>query len=98
MRLSGLMFLNISHNRLTGTIPMNIGGLEQLESLDLSNNQLNGEIPTGLMGLTFLSKLNLSNNQLWGRGSFWEATGYFQCIIFRQQSRSLWPSTCEAVS
>ena len=37
--------LNLSNNRLSGTIPAQIGDLGSLQSLDLSNNRLTGSIP-----------------------------------------------------
>ncbi|KAG5560522.1 hypothetical protein RHGRI_003741 [Rhododendron griersonianum] len=63
----GLQLLNISHNKLTGTIPSSLAKLTELESLDLSQNLLSGQIPGQLTQLTFLSILNVSHNRLTGR-------------------------------
>nr|XP_010917300.2 receptor-like protein kinase 5 [Elaeis guineensis] len=63
--LKGLTALNLSHNQLTGEIPVSIGWLQVLKTLDLSANQLSGMIPAaiGHLGCTFL---NLSSNRLSG--------------------------------
>ena len=59
--------LNFTNNRLTGSIPAELGGLVKLQSLDLSRNQLNGVIPaevfTDCNNLVFF---NVSSNELNG--------------------------------
>ena len=52
--------------RLTGTIPAELGGLTNLERLTLSDNYLTGPIPAELGGLTNLQSLTLSDNYLTG--------------------------------
>jgi hypothetical protein len=37
--------LNISHSRLSGTIPIDLGKFQLLESLYLNENQLVGDVP-----------------------------------------------------
>ena len=65
--LKGLTGANLSHNRISGTIPAGtFGRLVQLEELDLSYNQLSGGIPQDLTSLDSLSTLNLAHNQLEG--------------------------------
>ena len=65
--LQGLTGANLSHNRISGTIPVGtFGRLMQLEELDLSYNQLSGGIPQDLTSLDSLSTLNLAHNQLEG--------------------------------
>ncbi|KAL3753526.1 hypothetical protein ACJRO7_000863 [Eucalyptus globulus] len=65
--------LDLSSNKLIGSIPeeltlllklrgLNLSHMESLESLDLSNNHLSGAIPQSFSAFTFLSKLNLSHN------------------------------------
>jgi Leucine-rich repeat (LRR) protein len=57
-----LKTLELTGNRLTGTIPESIGTMTMLESLDLSFNEgITGTIQTSLAGLTSLTKLGLSN-------------------------------------
>ncbi|XP_068336360.1 MDIS1-interacting receptor like kinase 2-like [Pyrus communis] len=61
-----LMSLNLSHNTIFGTIPLEIGFLKSLRTLDLTGNNINGSIPheVGMLGnLTFLS---LHDNKLSG--------------------------------
>ena len=65
--LQGLTGVNLSHNRIGGTIPAGtFGRLRQLEVLDLSYNQLSGGIPQDLTSLDNLNTLNLAHNQLEG--------------------------------
>lgn len=58
--------VNISSNRISGTIP-NFVGLYQLEDLDMSNNQLDGSIPIFFRETPILKNLNLAKNKLSGR-------------------------------
>ena len=65
--LQGLTAANLSHNRISGTIPAGtFGRLMHLEVLDLSYNHLNGCIPQDLTYVDSLSTLNLAHNQLEG--------------------------------
>jgi Leucine-rich repeat (LRR) protein len=58
--------INISNNKLSGNIPVEIGRLKQLRSLGLSNNNFSGNIPNQISELTNLEILDLSRNQLLG--------------------------------
>jgi Leucine-rich repeat (LRR) protein len=58
--------LNLGNNKLTGTIPKEIGQLKSLAELNLSFNYLSGYIPQQLCSLTNLEALDLSNNYLTG--------------------------------
>ncbi|WOK95059.1 hypothetical protein Cni_G03766 [Canna indica] len=62
--LGNLTNLNLSSNKISGTLPMNIGNFELMESLDLSHNQFSGEISAQLSSLSKLRVLNLSRNSL----------------------------------
>ena len=53
-------------DRLTGTVPPELGEIAELSTLDLSRNYLNGSIPPELGSLTNLWGLDLSNNYLSG--------------------------------
>ena len=58
--------LDLTENRLIGSIPPALGQLGQLQMLDLAFNDLSGEIPPELAGLTNLQTLNLGFNSLSG--------------------------------
>ncbi|CAJ1976578.1 unnamed protein product [Sphenostylis stenocarpa] len=65
---SGVTFLSLSNNFLSGSIPSNIGqDMSQLEGLDLSGNLITGSIPSSMRLLYALSFLDLSNNSLSGK-------------------------------
>ena len=58
--------LNLSENQLTGSIPAELGNLDQLGRLYLYSNQLAGSIPAELGNLGRLNTLYLFDNQLTG--------------------------------
>ena len=58
--------LDLHGNNLKGSMPYEIGGLSELESLNLSDNDLTGPIPAVLGSLTSLQYLDLSQNNLTG--------------------------------
>ena len=58
--------MNLSHNRLSGPIPPELGQLTNLAKLYLNNNSLAGPIPPELGNLTNLMWLDLSSNKLTG--------------------------------
>ena len=58
--------ITLRFNRLTGSIPPELGQLSQLTYLSLLFNQLTGSIPPELGQLSQLTKLILSSNQLTG--------------------------------
>ncbi len=65
--LTKLKRLDLSHNRLTGVLPLRFGSLGemQLQELLLHDNMLSGEIPSWPQ-LSQLVHLDLHNNQLCG--------------------------------
>jgi len=63
-QLVSLRTLDLSGNRLSGTIPT-LTGLVNLQSLHLSRNLLNGSIPS-LSGLTALERFDVRTNLLTG--------------------------------
>jgi Leucine-rich repeat (LRR) protein len=58
--------LNLSSNQLSGTIPMQLSYLTELQTLNLSSNQISGTIPKELGTLTKLTEFDLGANQLSG--------------------------------
>ena len=58
--------LVLTWNQLSGSIPVELGSLSNLQELYLYYNQLSGSIPAELGSLANLRELDLSNNQLSG--------------------------------
>ncbi|KAL3508794.1 hypothetical protein ACH5RR_028195 [Cinchona calisaya] len=61
-----LVNLSLNGNRISGTIPKEIGNISTLANLTLSFNQLSGTIPQELGNLKLLEKLTLSSNNWTG--------------------------------
>nr|BAC99050.1 brassinosteroid receptor [Pisum sativum] len=59
-----MIFLDVSHNMLSGTIPKEIGEMTYLYVLHLSHNNLSGSIPQELGKMKNLNILDLSYNKL----------------------------------
>ena len=64
--MAGLKELDLSDNKISGSIPSEIGNLTTLTSLNLSSNNITGSIPAELGNLTNLTNLDLGNNDLTG--------------------------------
>ena len=62
----GVSSLSLSHHRLNGEIPSELGNLANLEMLNLFQNQLTGAIPPELGNLSNLTDLHLTSNDLTG--------------------------------
>ncbi|EMS52374.1 Tyrosine-sulfated glycopeptide receptor 1 [Triticum urartu] len=58
--------LDLSNNKFTGEIPLEIGQLKAVLSLNFSFNYLTGRIPQSICNLTNLLVLDLSSNNLTG--------------------------------
>ncbi|XP_022722901.1 receptor like protein 3-like [Durio zibethinus] len=59
--------IDLSCNRLTGQIPLELGNLSEIRSLNLSHNKLIGVIPSSFSKLKQIESLDLSYNNLTGR-------------------------------
>ncbi len=57
--------LNLSHNNLNGSLPSEVGRLQNLKVLNLSNNNFTG-VPAEIGSLKNLELLDLSNNSITG--------------------------------
>ncbi|KAL3377075.1 hypothetical protein AABB24_003474, partial [Solanum stoloniferum] len=64
--ISKLETLSVRNNLLQGSIPKEIGNLENLKDLILFENQLTGSIPLSIFNISTLELLGLSGNQLTG--------------------------------
>ncbi|KAM3295406.1 hypothetical protein ACQJBY_037974 [Aegilops geniculata] len=58
--------LDLSNNKFTGEMPLEIGQLKALHSLNFSFNDLKGQVPQSICNLTNLQVLDLSTNNLTG--------------------------------
>ncbi|ONM05983.1 MDIS1-interacting receptor like kinase 2 [Zea mays] len=61
-----LLKLDLSHNMLSGHIPLTLGNATSMLRLDLSGNHLDGGVPVELTKLAHMWHLNLSHNNLTG--------------------------------
>ncbi|RWR76840.1 putative inactive leucine-rich repeat receptor-like protein kinase [Cinnamomum micranthum f. kanehirae] len=59
--------IDLSLNKLTGTIPFELGNMTAVRALNLSHNLLEGPIPTSFQNMKDLESLDLSHNNLIGR-------------------------------
>ncbi|KAL3500492.1 hypothetical protein ACH5RR_039585 [Cinchona calisaya] len=57
-----LTVLDLSHNSLSGSLPLQVGKLKNLNSLDISYNKLHGEIPETLGDCSSLEELYMQGN------------------------------------
>ncbi|KAL1364795.1 brassinosteroid LRR receptor kinase [Arachis hypogaea] len=62
-----MIFLDVSHNMLSGSIPKEIGSMNYLYILYMGHNNISGNIPQDLGMLKNLGILDLSSNRLEGR-------------------------------
>ncbi|XP_047949617.1 receptor-like protein EIX2 [Salvia hispanica] len=58
--------LDLSHNQLSGKIPISLAGIHTLGFLDLSNNSLSGKIPTSTQLQSFSASYYAGNDGLCG--------------------------------
>ncbi|XP_031113018.1 systemin receptor SR160-like [Ipomoea triloba] len=61
-----MIFLDLSYNKLEGSIPKELGSMQYLFFLYLGHNDLSGPIPQELGGLQNVEDLDLSDNRLNG--------------------------------
>ncbi|KAJ4891667.1 disease resistance family protein / LRR family protein [Raphanus sativus] len=63
---NSLVFLDLSSNKLAGTLPESLGALRKLQILDLSSNSFTGSIPSSIGNMVSLKRLDLSFNAMNG--------------------------------
>ncbi|XP_051134872.1 receptor-like protein kinase [Andrographis paniculata] len=61
-----LLFMDLSSNSISGSIPPSLGKLSNITFVDLSLNKFTGHIPYEMGNLAYLESLNLSSNGLEG--------------------------------
>ncbi|XVF71002.1 hypothetical protein PTKIN_Ptkin11bG0206800 [Pterospermum kingtungense] len=61
-----MIYLDVSYNNLSGSIPENFGSMSYLQVLNLGHNKLMGNIPESFGGLKAIGVLDLSHNNLQG--------------------------------
>lgn len=61
-----MIYLDLSYNLLSGSIPENLGGMAYLQVLNLGHNRLSGSIPESFGDLKAIGVLDLSHNSLHG--------------------------------
>ncbi|XP_058765954.1 cuscuta receptor 1-like, partial [Vicia villosa] len=59
--------IDLSQNKLSGSIPNELGNLTRIRSLNLSNNFFSGKIPATFSNLMQVESLDLSSNMLSGQ-------------------------------
>jgi len=64
--MRSLSYLDLSQNRLVGSLPFGIGNMRSLSYLNLSQNMLAGEVPRGLGALSNLTYFSLGLNNFSG--------------------------------
>ncbi|KAJ1396185.1 Leucine-rich repeat [Sesbania bispinosa] len=80
---SGVQWLDISNNSISGEIPSSIGKFSQMEYLLMAENQLEGEIPLAISNLP-LRVLDLSQNRLSGSVSHFNLS--FMHFLYLQKN------------
>jgi Leucine-rich repeat (LRR) protein len=66
IRDGSMIYLDLSYNFLSGTLPGSFGTLAYLQVLNLGHNNLSGYIPESFGGLKVVGVLDLSHNNLQG--------------------------------
>ncbi|PHT90127.1 hypothetical protein T459_05240 [Capsicum annuum] len=70
---------------LTGPIPSNISGLQNIRYLYLTSNYLNGTIPSWIFSLPLLTYLNVRNNTFSGKIQEFKSKTLFYIILKQNQ-------------
>lgn len=65
--LSLTILLDLSENRLTGSLPYEVGELKNLKTFIISNNLLSGNIPSALSSCLLLEELDMEGNLFQGK-------------------------------
>lgn len=78
-------WFDVSHNRLSGTIPetLNDVTIPNIRILDLNNNQLSGSIPANFvnLGAGRTRRIDLANNNLGGNFPEWKTIKFLSTLL-----------------
>ncbi|KAL3347202.1 hypothetical protein AABB24_021068 [Solanum stoloniferum] len=88
-----LRVLDFSSNYLTGPIPTNISGLQNLLWLNLSSNNLNGTIHSWIFSLLSRNQLHLSDNHLSGKIQEFKSKTLSDVALSQNQLQGLIPNS-----
>jgi Leucine-rich repeat (LRR) protein len=64
--LEGLIYLNMSHNQIQGSVPVALWGHYNIHTFDLSYNRFSGALPPVQSNTKNFTWLDLSHNQFTG--------------------------------
>lgn len=65
--MTALIDLRLGSNELTGTLPTELGDLENLRDLHIQRNELSGELPLSFAGLKNLHEFHAYSNKIKGK-------------------------------
>jgi Leucine-rich repeat (LRR) protein len=87
-----------AENAITGSIPSELGLLENLSHFVMDTNQLTGEIPEELMNLPLMEQLDVTNNKLSGVVPEGLCAAYDSSVFRFDCSASLCGCDCDCVA
>ncbi|KAL1194750.1 Receptor-like protein EIX2 [Cardamine amara subsp. amara] len=85
---NSLVYLDLSSNKLAGTLPESLGALRNLQILDLSSNSFTGSVPSSIGNMVSLKKLDLSYNAM--DGSIAESLGQLEQLVDLNLMANTW--------
>ncbi|KAG2326767.1 hypothetical protein Bca52824_009495 [Brassica carinata] len=85
---NSLVFLDLSSNKIAGTLPESLGALRNLQILDLSSNSFTGSIPSSIGNMLSLRKIDLSFNAM--NGNIPESLGRLEELVDLDLMANTW--------
>lgn len=90
-KLTSLQQLNVGENKLSGTLPSEIGNLSELRGLHLHVNNFRGQLPSEIGNLSFLSHSRIVGNEF--SGTLPTEIGQLERLIELQYSNNQFTGT-----